>query len=356
VIIGQSFGIESKILGEQRTYLVSLPASYEGDDFYINKRYPVMIVLDGERLFEMASAVVRSMSSGDTEQIPEMIVVGVANTDRNRDMLPNHTDASASGANKFRAFIETELLPLLDQQYRTSNCRVLVGHSYAGLFTVDTFLKSETFRGFVAIDPSLYWEDQVLVKSGPGLLSARPSFTASIYFGQANNPFNEGIEAGRLGRAVQAFTRMLDSLKADNIRYHTDFHENQDHFSIPLICLYNGLQFVFEGYKYPLNQIKSTDAEAIRNHYLDLSARWGGQLPPPGKLLNQVGLYLLEDEERIADAIKILEFSAESYPNSETPYLSLARGYQRAGMWVKPQKTTILCFSSTLGMRRPRQD
>ncbi|WP_339787327.1 alpha/beta hydrolase-fold protein [uncultured Imperialibacter sp.] len=332
IVIGRAYSIDSEVLGETRQYMVSLPASYQGDDFYIDKSYPVMIVLDGERLLQLTASMVQTMSSGGTEQIPEMIVIGIPNTDRSRDMLPNYAnEAVASGAVEFRRFIEEELLPAADIAYRTTNCRILVGHSYSGLFAVDTFLENDSFKGFVAIDPSLWWDDQVLIKRAKELLAKKETFTSSIYFGQANNPFNEGIEAGRLGRAVQAFTRTLDTLHVAGLRYQTHFYENEDHYSIPLITLYDGLQYLFEGYKFPLNQIKHSTAESIRQHYNALSERMGGQLPPPGKLLNQVGLYLLEDEERIADAIKILELSAESYPNSHIPYLSLAEGYRQAG-------------------------
>jgi uncharacterized protein len=336
IVIGRAYSIDSKVLGETRQYMVSLPTSYQGDDFYIDKSYPVMIVLDGERLFQLSASMVQTMSSGGIEQIPEMIVVGITNTDRSRDMLPNYSEevplgTEVSGAVEFRRFIEEELLPAVDITYRTTNCRILVGHSYSGLFAVDTFLESDSFKGFVAIDPSLWWDVQVLIKRAKELLSKQESFTSSIYFGQANNPFNEGIEAGRLGRAVQAFARTLDTLHVAGLRYQTHFYENEDHYSIPLITLYDGLQFVFEGYKYPLNQIKGSTGESIRQHYYSLSGRMGGQLSPPGKLLNQVGMYLLEDEERIADAIKILELSTESYPNSYIPYLSLAEGYRHAG-------------------------
>jgi uncharacterized protein len=124
---------------------------------------------------------------------------------------------------------------------------------------------------------------------------------------------------------------VLDDLKVNELRYRAHFYKNEDHYSIPLITLFEGLQYVFDGYKYPLNQVKASTGEAIKQHYQALSARWGGQLPPPGKLLNQVGLYLLEDEGRMADAIKILELSAENYPNSHIPYLSLAEGYRQAG-------------------------
>jgi len=334
--LGKVFAIESTVLNEQREYMVSLPASYQGDDFYIEKSYPVLVVLDGERLFELAAGMVHAMSSGGTEQIPEMIVVGVPNTDRSRDMLPNYDieagqEANASGAVSFRRFLEEELVPAVQENYRTTNCRILVGHSYSGLFAADSFLESTEFNGYVAIDPSLWWDDRVLVKRANQLLAAKEKFTSSIYFGQANNPFNEGMEAGRLGRALQAFTRTLDTLKVDGLRYQTRFYPDEDHYSIPLITLYHGFQFVFEGYKYPLNQVKGTSGELIRQHYLSLSERMGGQLLPPGKLLNQVGLYLLEEEGYGSDAIKILEFNKESYPGSHIPWFSLAEAYRLSG-------------------------
>lgn len=334
--IGSQYSLESDILGEQRTYWISLPASYEGDDFYIDKKYPILILLDGERLFHLVSGMVHTMASGGVEQIPEMIVVGVNNTNRSRDMFPIHAENASTKpgreeTNRFRRFLTEELIPRIEEAYRTNSCKILVGHSLGGLFALDSFLEESEFNGYLAIDPSLWWENQRLNQRAKAILQEKNDFNVSVYISQANNPFNEGLTAGRMGQAIQAFKAVMEAKEIKDLRYSVDFFEKEDHFSVPLTSIYDGLQFLFEGYKYPLNQIRGKKGSDIDEHYKDLSNRLGGELIPPGKLLNQVGLFLLRSEGQIKEALEILEINKQYYPNSFIPYSSLGEGYSLEG-------------------------
>jgi predicted alpha/beta superfamily hydrolase len=81
--IGRTYRIASHALGETRVIDVSLPASYGADT---TRRYPVLIVLDGDNEQQIAAAIARFYA--ETSQIPELIVVGVRNVNRGRDMTP----------------------------------------------------------------------------------------------------------------------------------------------------------------------------------------------------------------------------------------------------------------------------
>ncbi|MEQ8425891.1 MAG: alpha/beta hydrolase-fold protein, partial [Cyclobacteriaceae bacterium] len=239
--------------------------------------------------------------------------------------------ATDGGSKKFRAFLEKELLPAITSRYRTSNCKILVGHSYGGLFAVESLLEKSGFSAYLAIDPSLWYGDELMNKKAVEIFEKDKKLAASIYVSQSNNPFNEGIEASKLGRGIQGFKRVLDTSEVDGLRYQFKFFENEDHFSIPLITMYEGLQFIFDGYKYPLNKIVGKRAQEIKDHYQDMASRFGGDLLPPGKVLNQVGLFLIRNQDQMKEAIQILEFNKESYPNSYVPYHSLGEGYRVIG-------------------------
>lgn len=330
IIIGATFEIESEILQQERSYQVYLPSSYEGDEFYIEKQYPVLVLLDGQRLFHLVSGMVQSMSSGGTEQIPEMIIIGVSSYNRSQDFLPSN-ESSADGSILFKEFLEKELLPEIDMRYRTNHCRILVGHSYGGLFVVNTFLNESDFNVYLAMDPSLWWDDELVIKKANEELTSRKNIPSSLYIGQANNPFNEGIEAGRMGKAIQGFRRILEEQSLSSIKYQVDFFEKEDHFSIPLISLYEGLLFLFDGYKYPLNKMEKESPQAIQDHYLKLSKRFGGDLLPPGKLLNQVGQFLVQQENTQEAGLGLLQLNQHYYGNSYIPHHSLGVGYQLKG-------------------------
>jgi predicted alpha/beta superfamily hydrolase len=154
IIIGTGFKIKSQILNEERQYWVHLPASYQNDLFYIQKRYPVLFLLDGQTHFHLVTGLVKSMSAEENEQIPEMIVVAITNTDRTRDFTPDKSNQK-QGSAAFLYFLQHELLPEIDKQFRTKPYRVLAGHSLGGLFAVESFLKQSVFNAYVAIDPEL---------------------------------------------------------------------------------------------------------------------------------------------------------------------------------------------------------
>src|SRR5258706_3938989 len=159
--IGRTYRIASHTLGETRVIDVSLPQSY-GDD--TTRRYPVLVVLDGDYELQIAAAI--SQFYAASSQIPELIVVGVRNTDRSRDMTPPLLPdfplppeiSEAGGAESFLGFIGDELLPYIDRRYRTAPLRVLVGHSLGGLFaTYALSHRPELFIGYVLLEPSLWW-------------------------------------------------------------------------------------------------------------------------------------------------------------------------------------------------------
>ncbi len=112
--IGRTYRIASRTLGETRVIDVSLPQSY-GDD--TTRRYPVLVVLDGDYEHQIAAASAQFYAG--TAQVPELIVVGVRNTNRGRDMTPPLLPdfplppeiSEAGGAESFLGFIGDELLP-----------------------------------------------------------------------------------------------------------------------------------------------------------------------------------------------------------------------------------------------------
>lgn len=161
--IGRSYRIESRILGETRVIDVSLPTGYAADS---SQRYPVLVVLDGEYEHQIAVAITRFYAS--TSQVPAMIVVGVRNTNRMRDMTPQPAAGfqtppeatSAGGADRFLAFLGDELIPYINRCYRTAPLRVLVGHSLGGLLGLHAIgRRPELFTGYVLMEPSAWWNN-----------------------------------------------------------------------------------------------------------------------------------------------------------------------------------------------------
>jgi predicted alpha/beta superfamily hydrolase len=166
ITVGEERSIESAALGESRTYLVSLPASYE-DTIHAPQRYPVLFVLDAEWNFRPLSGVVDFLGAYGFA-IPEMIVVGIPHMGRRvRDFTPTHSlldeiggeeesFEASGGADAFLRFLEEELAPEIDGRYRTRSFRVLVGHSLGGGFALHALMtRPDLASAGLVVDPSL---------------------------------------------------------------------------------------------------------------------------------------------------------------------------------------------------------
>jgi len=325
VSFAKEFTIQSEVLKEERQYLVRLPASYENDNVYINKRYPVLVLLDADSHFLPVSGLVHALSVND-ELIPEMIIVAITNTDRTRDMMP--TEASGK-SDAFVRFIETELLKEIDQRYRTLPFRVLAGHSLAGLFAVNCFLDQHSFQAYIAIDPSLRWANEAVVRKAESALAENREINSILYTAQAKNPFDTSA-IDKKDITFKKFKAILETDKSGGLVYKNEYFENEDHFSIPSIAFYRALLFVFDGYKIPLDSPSLKTTADIVQHYTKFQKRLGYEIPPPGKLIDQVALYFLH-EKRIDEAIELLKVNEIYYPNSFVTYQSLGE----APRWQK---------------------
>jgi predicted alpha/beta superfamily hydrolase len=159
--------------------------------------------------------------------------------------------SGSGGAMAFRSFLKSELIPAVDKQFRTTRERVLVGHSLAGLFVLDTLLEEpHLFAAYIASDPGLWWDDNLLARK----LSARsgqPLETpVRLYMAQANSPDSTPGEHDAHKAGFTAFRRALETAKSP-VQYSYHYFEDENHFSVPLQAIYRGLLFAYEGYKSP---------------------------------------------------------------------------------------------------------
>jgi predicted alpha/beta superfamily hydrolase len=168
---GETFRLASKLLGEDRVINVYLPPGYAG----ATTRFPVLYALDGgikEDFPHVAGIVDVSIKN---EVIRPLIVVGIENTERRRDLVARSTIADeqtiaphAGGADRFRQFLRDELKPAIARRYRITDEAAVIGESFAGLFVVETLLQDpELFDTYIAIDPSVWWNAAALVKTAP---------------------------------------------------------------------------------------------------------------------------------------------------------------------------------------------
>lgn len=221
VQFGEKYTIHSKLLNENRQYWVYLPPSYQSS----RKKYPVLYLLDGESNFDWASKVAQFF--GDTFETPEMMVVGIPNTDRDRDLTPTHVPdlASSGGGPLFEKFLSDELTPEIDTKFRTVPYRILLGHSLGGIIAVDSFLRQTNgFQAYIAIDPSLWWDNRIFVQRAKEF-SPRTNSHDALFIAEANT---DGPATNSNKYSSDMFLAALKTNSSD-IRVGWQFFDHEDH-------------------------------------------------------------------------------------------------------------------------------
>ncbi len=247
LVIGAKNRLFSKILEEERVLWIHLPAAYHDT----NERYPVIYVFDAELNFTSTVGVQTALNRGRRSHMPEAIIVGIENTDRTRDLTPTPaisekgqaTLENSGGGERFAAFLEKELLPMIDSRFRTSDRRILIGHSFGGLTAINIFLKhTRLFSDYLAIDPSLWWDDSKLLKEASELLQQTKLNNIRLFIASAGmeknvNPTHE---------KVLSLPDMLRTVEQPTLRWHYRRFDEENHGSVVLPALFYGLRFLYQ--------------------------------------------------------------------------------------------------------------
>jgi len=357
--IGKAGTLYSKVLGENRQFLVSLPGS-ANDTYFYKRSYPVVYVMDGESHFLSVTAMIKQLSepNGNT-MFPEMIVVGILNTDRHRDLTPTHVAAppvmdsimarSTGGGENFLSFISKELRPYIDSLYPTAPYRVLIGHSLGGLMVMHTLIHHPSlFNAYIAIDPSMSWDDQRLLHEARNGLQFAPIANKALFLAIANStraglaPSPAGIDSNmlRLSKVhYQSILSLRDILAATDsrggLRSSSKYYPDYDHSAVPLPAEYDGLRFLFSYYdldfQYP-RFVKSANPydTAIEAHYQLISRQMGYRVLPPEPFINNLAYNLLQMHQ-FTRAYRLFAMNVTNYPNSFNVYDSMGDYYDATG-------------------------
>jgi predicted alpha/beta superfamily hydrolase len=324
--------LESKVLTETRTILVRVPASYAGG----KRAYPLLYMTDGDRQIGHTAAVVDFLAREG--RMPEVIIVGINNTDRTRDLTPTKVETMAAGngqrfptptsggGERFLDFISTEVIPYVEKNYRTQPYRVFAGHSFGGLFAMHTFLtRPGLFNGVIAVSPTLTWDERYVYRKASEWVktaSGKP-MTLVVSVG------NEGPD---LDREFDALKALLQKSGPKSLEFEFVRFPDEDHGSVVLPTHYAGLRKVFEPFRFVLNAADDPKKlyPAAREHYAKASARIGFALPIPEQTANVIGYRLLQ-AGHLKEAVEVFRANAETWPESANVYDSLGEAQERAG-------------------------
>jgi predicted alpha/beta superfamily hydrolase len=320
----QRLVIKSEVLAEELVAIVQTPAGYDRNQ----QRYPVLYMTDGPNHLQHTAATIAFLANNG--RMPEMIVVAIANTDRTRDLTPNKGSAADSkafptggGGDKFLTFIEKEVIPQVEKTYRTQPFRVFAGHSLGGLLVVHAFAKrNELFNAYLAVSPSLWWDNQSTVRDTEAFLQGRKELDRALFITLGN-------EQGGMLAGFNKAKELLGRQQLKDFVWDAQRMEDEDHGTVVLRSHYAGLKKIFDGWQ-PSPKVVAGGVKAVEEHYAKLSARYKFKVLPSESTMNQLGYQLL-GRGKTDEAISVFKTNVERYPNSSNVYDSLAEAYEKVG-------------------------
>ncbi len=329
--------IYSRILNEKRRITIQVPAKANSYD-----HYPVLYVLDGEAQAVLVGGQVRYLSES-YKVIPDLIVVGIENTVRMRDLTPsrpalgpdgkpdtasNSPFKGTGGGENFLRFINDELIPYIDKSYPTLPYKILAGHSLGGLMAVYCLLNHpDYFNAYIALSPSFQWDNNSLLRQSSQQLKNSKLLNKLLFFADAN-------EDAAFHQNQLAFDSILKQHNIAGISYKRAFYPDETHITEPVKGFYDGIRFVYPDWHLPYNSSafrKTITAKMVIDHYTALSAKYGYKVMPFHDEANMIARFLRNDPNRIKDAIELLELNAINYPASALVQETLGDTWLKAG-------------------------
>ncbi|EGV44029.1 alpha/beta hydrolase [Bizionia argentinensis JUB59] len=241
LVIGEQVHFDSQILNENRILNIYLPLDYGKDPL---QTYPVIYLLDGsmDEDFIHITGLVQFGSFSWINMVPESIVVGISNVDRERDLTFSSTDKedqveypTTGKSENFIQFIEKELQPFIQNNYKISDSKTVIGQSLGGLLATEVLFKNpELFDNYILISPSLWWGNETLLTYTPRPFTSKKSVFIAV-----------GNEGDIMERLTKELFDKLKSLQDEDSTIYYEFLENQTHGDALHLGVYHAFDKIF---------------------------------------------------------------------------------------------------------------
>jgi tetratricopeptide (TPR) repeat protein len=256
-----------------------------------------------------------------------MIVVGIDSPDRWRDLTPVEGMGipGTGGGDLFVESLAGEILPHIDATYRTNGFRVFSGHSLGGLTTIYTlFEKPEIFDAYLALSPSLEWDEGFMLDRARRFLARHEIPDAMLYLALAD----ERLERQFYDLMVQL---LEESAPPQLIWTSQLFEEQDDHMSTRVTAGLAGVRWVFRDWRLGSNRIYAMSPDEIEAHYAMATARYKEPRELGMMEITDAGYWGLYDEATVDRAMEFFELAVEKWPDEAYTYSCLGEGLERTG-------------------------
>ena len=236
---GKRDSIYSEALKEKRIIQVLLPKEYKSEP---NSKYDVAYLLDGEDNITLLAQI--QQFAQKEKQVPPLIIVAICNTNRSRDFTPTPLKKIplSGGAANFLSFLKTELVPYINKTYPVNGENILCGHSLGGLFSMYTLLsESQLFSSYILADPSFWYDGDYTNKLAIQKLGTLSGLKKTLYI--------SGREGDMQEMGISSLDSVLKLHAPKDLLCKVVAYENENHGSVKLKSMYDGLRLVYAGYK-----------------------------------------------------------------------------------------------------------
>ena len=312
--LGTEYILKSDILKEDRPIVISLPLGYHENE----ATYPVLYLLDGLGNIKHQVGTVELLTESGI--IPPMIIVAIESVDRARDLTPSNAGQDAyagadtdipqsGGAPEFLKFLERELIPYVESNFRTHPYRLLEGHSFGGLFCTYALMnKPELFHSFIIQAPALWWNKEEMTKQAKFFFNSIDSLDISVYFGAG------GAEGWGMRQELVRYVDVIKQSKPKNFRWkHEETASGEEHDDSRLLLNYYGLKFVFSDLKAPEYLLTNYSDESFLQGEQEIRDKYGQNARRPASDYVNIIIELLNEENNMG-AITVYKRAAEAYP------------------------------------------
>ena len=249
------------------------------------------------------------------------------------------------GAEKFTEFIEKELIPFVEKNYPVTAYRTLIGHSYAGLFTVNVLINhSQIFANYIAIDPSLDWDNQKLLKEAKEKLKTEKLDGKSLFITLASpldredenatieDVLKSNSENSLVSRSKLQFIKAAEKEATNNhLNISWKYYPEDIHGTVPLPSVLDGMKWLFDWYRLKDAAVYNdpeTPVKVLKKHLNKraemLSEHFGYPAPPADEEMLNMGGYMFLQMEQPEKAKLFFETQVKYYPWSVNAWDSMA--------------------------------
>jgi hypothetical protein len=326
IVIGETIAVHSRHLNRGLTIDVCLPRGYADGD----KRYPLLLTCQSHFLHISGIAADLAMRGS----APEMIVAAVRNYSSD-DLIPETISGHpySGGAARFISFFHDELIPRLDERYRTRPFRIFYSGSFGGGFAVYALLtRPEVFNACLAATPAIDYEggSSLITNSARSWLAKNVFRNRFLYMGVENEP--------RLLPLLEQFSALIDQADPPGLHWRYRPYLDEDHTSIVNQVVHHGLRFVFSAASDIPAQVIGRGSDAVREYAAGLKAKFGYDIGLTDIAYHRaVAAY--REQKRFADAVALLRIQLQSHPDAEMAWLSLGRTYEANGQLAEARTT-----------------